>query len=368
MFFTFWQRAWIICWKDIRIWFRHPSFVLVTFLPAVAILALTSLGAAAVGHTPVALVVLDKGIAGQQMEQIFQQADIFQVHVVDANQARQMYDNIEIAAIITIPANFTQEVQSHATAPVEMTVNNLNLDFTNDIRRSVPDMITQFYANQGQASPIKVTIQESDLHTQDIELFQYSVLPALIFLLTTSGLVTGSLATAREWEARTIKELLLAPVPQATIVTGKVLASFIPTFVMGALVLGVCTLLGWVHPTGIYWLTALLALAMVSLFSCCLGIALGSGVRRIQPVSPISINAGMYLFFLAGGISVLAFEPLILQQIANFIPLTYGRHALESAVFYGSSDLLGRDVLVLLISFAVVLFLGIMSMRRGITN
>ena len=368
MFFMFWQRTWIICWKDIRVWFRHPSFVLVTFLPAVAILALTSLGASAVGHTPVALVVQDSGVDGQQMERIFQNADVFQVNVVDAQQARQMYDNVDIAAIITIPANFTQQVQAHATAPLRVTVNNINLDFTNDIRRSVPDMITQFYAAQGQSSPIKVTVQETNLHPQDIQLFQYSVLPALIFLLTTSGLITGSLATAREWEARTIKELLLAPVPQATVVAGKVLASFVPTFFMGTLVLVVCTLLGWVHPEGIYWLTALLALALVSLFSCCLGIALGSGVRRIQPVSPISINAGMYLFFLAGGISVLAFEPLILQQIANFIPLTYGRHALESAVFYGSSDQLGRDVIVMLISFAIALLLGVLSMRKGISN
>lgn len=368
MFFMFWRRAWIICLKDIRVWLHHPSFVLVTFLPAIAILILTSLGSAAVGHTPVALVVQDHGADGQQMARIFQDADVFQVHLVDAQQARQMYNNVDVAAIITIPANFTQLVQAHAAAPLEVTVNNLNLDFTNDIRRSVPDMITQFYAMQGQNSPVKVTIQETDLHTQDIELFQYSVLPALIFLLTTSGLVTGSLATAREWEARTIKELLLAPLPKAAIVTGKVLASFLITLVMGALVLCACTLLGWIHPEGIYWLTALLALALVSLFSCCLGIALGNGVRRIQPVSPISINVGMYLFFLAGGIGVLAFEPAVLQQIANFIPLTYGRHALESAVFYSSSDLLGRDVLVMLVSLAVALALGILSMRRGISQ
>ncbi|MGH2507270.1 MAG: ABC transporter permease [Ktedonobacteraceae bacterium] len=366
MFFTFWNRAWVICQKDIRVWLRHPTFVLVTIIPALAILLLTSLGAAAVGHTPIALVVQDTRADGQEMARIFQNANIFQVSVVNAQQAQQMYKSVAIAAIITIPSDFTQRVQAHESAPLEVTVNNLNLDFTNDVRRSVPDMITQFYAEQGQASPIHISIQESNLRPQDIQLFQYSVLPALIFLLLTSGLITGGLTTAREWEARTMKELLLAPISRATIICGEILASFLTTFVIGVLVLGACTLLGWIHPQGIYWLTALLTLALVSLFSACLGIAVGSSVRRIQPVGPLSLNVGMYLFFLAGGIGVLSFEPSVLQEIANYIPLTYGRHALESAVFYGSSELLGRDTLVMLVSIAVALVIGVLAMRRSI--
>lgn len=367
MIMTLCRQIWAICWKDIRVWLRHPTFVLVTFAPAIAILVLTSLGAAAVGHTPVALVVQDSGADGQQMARIFQNADDFQVYTVNAQQAQQLYHNVDIAAIITIPADFTQRVQGHERAPLEVQVNNMNLDFTNDVRRVVPDMITQFYAEQGKTSPINVSMQESDLRSQDIELFQYSVLPSLIFLLIVSGLVTGGLVAAREWESKTIKELLLCPASTGVVVAGKILASFLTTLVMGVLVLCVCTLLGWVHPVGIYWLTALLTLALVSLFSACLGFAVGSGIRRVQPVGPLAINVGMYLFFLAGGISVLSFEPEILQNIANFIPLTYGRHALESAVFYGSSESLGRDVLVLLLSTVVALFLCMRSMRRGIS-
>jgi ABC-2 type transport system permease protein len=41
---------------------------------------------------------------------------------------------------------------------------------------------------------------------------------------------------------------------------------------------------------------------------------------------------------------VLAFDPTWLQTIAIYVPLYYGRHALEMALFYQSSDQLGRDV------------------------
>ena len=247
-------------------------------------------------------------------------------------------------------------------------MNNLNLDFTNDIRRAVPDAITQYYQAQGNASPVQITTHETDLRSQDIDLFAYSVLPSIILLLTISGLVNGALTTAREWESQTVKELLLSPTPRSALVTGKVLAGFLITFVLGTFVLLVGYLLGWTKPEGIYWLTTLLAMALISLMSAGLGVAIGAAVQRIQAVSGISINIAFYLFFLAGGTGVLAFEPDVLQNIAAFIPLTYGRHALEMAVFYSSSDLLGRDITILLISALIALVLGSLSMRRGIAR
>jgi ABC-2 type transport system permease protein len=67
-------------------------------------------------------------------------------------------------------------------------------------------------------------------------------------------------------------------------------------------------------------------------------------------------------------VGVLAFEPTWLQNIAAYVPLTYGIHALEQAVFYSSSDLFGRDVLVLSLTVLAALGLGVLSMRRGIAS
>ena len=198
--------------------------------------------------------------------------------------------------------------------------------------------------------------------------FEYSVIPTLLLLLMISGLVNGGLATAREWETRTVKELLLSPVARGAIIAGKVFASFLITFCLGTLVLLLGYALGWTRPEGIYWLTTLFTIALVSLFSSGLGVAIGAAMQRIQPVIGISINCAIYLYFLAGGIGVLAFEPDWLQNIAAFVPLTYGRHALEMAVFYSSSDQFGLDMTVLVLTALVTLSLGTLSMRRGITT
>ncbi len=365
---SFFRSVWAILKKDLRVWLSNRRNIAATIVPPLAFLLIQALGAVAVGRSPVALVTLDQGVKGQQMQQIFHSADVSRVTDATPQQAKQLYDNIQVIAVITIPRNFTQRVTAHDVSPVNVQVNNLNLDFTNDVRRSVPDAITQFYQAQGSSSPIKVTVQEQDVRLRDVQLFQYSVLPTIILLLTLSGLVTSSIATAREWETRTVKELLLSPTAHSAIIVGKVLAGFVTTFLLGMLVFLLGAALNWTRPEGVYWLTSIVVLAITALFSTGLGVALGAALHKSQPVIAISVNIAIYLFFLAGGIGVIAFEPAWLQNIAAYVPLTYGIHALEQAVFYSSSDLFGRDILILGLCALATLALGVLSMRRSIVS
>jgi ABC-type multidrug transport system permease subunit len=368
MFSTFFRTTLAIFKKDLGIWLRQPANIAATIVPPLAFLLVQALGSAAVGRSPVALVVQDSGPKAVQMASIIHRADVFRITDANQQQAQVLLKNLNVVAIITIPQGFTQRVEAHENAPIDVTVNNLNLDFTNDIRRSVPDAITQYYSAQGSASPIKVTMNEQNVRARDVELFQYSVLPTVILLLMIGGLVTGGLSTAREWETRTVKELLLSPATGSAIITGKVLAGFITTVTLGVLVLCLGYVLGWTQPQGGYWLSALLVIGLVALLSAGLGVAIGALTQRVQAVIAISINVALYLFFLAGGTGVLAFEPGWLQNIAAFVPLTYGDHALQMAVFYSSADQLGRDVAILGFSALAAVILGILAMRRGIAH
>jgi ABC-2 type transport system permease protein len=368
MLWRFLSTVFVIARKDVRIWLRQPTNIAATIIPPLAFLLVQALGAAAVGRSPVALVVQDPGPRAAQIADAIRGADVFRLQETDAAQAHALLQNLDVVAIITIPPDFSQRVAAHQLSPINVTVKNLNLDFTNDIRRAVPDAITQYYQAQGDASPIKVTMQEHDLRARDVELFQYAVLPTLMLLLMLSGLVTGGLATAREWETFTVKELLLSPTSRAAVVAGKVLAGFFTSLILGVLVFGLAYLLGWVQPEGIYWLTTLGILALVALFGSGLGVAVGARLQKLQPTIGVSINLALYLFFLSGGIGVIAFEPEWLQNIAAFVPLTYGIHALQMAVFYSSADQLGRDVVVLGVSALATLVLGTLAVRRGLAS
>lgn len=368
MFIRTMRPIWAMFRKDLAVWLRRPANVIVTLVPPLVFLLIIALGASAVGRSPVALVTLDHSSQAMQMRQIFHDADVFRVTDATPQQARAMLDNLDVVAVITIPADFTRRFQARETSPVDVTVNNLNLDFTNDIRRAVPDVITQFYQAQGVANPIQVSLQEHDLRQQDVQLFEYMVLPLIILQLTTSGLFTSGLSTAREWESKTVKEVLLSPATNSAIILGKVLAGFVISFALGLFMLGLGAALGWTRPEGVYWLSSLLIIALVALFSAGLGVALGAATRRIPLMLAASMVTAVYLFFLSGGVTVLAFEPTWLQGIASFVPLTYGSHALQMAVFYSSTDQLGRDIAVLALSALAALLLGTFAMRRRIAR
>ena len=362
------RSLWALYRKDLAVWWGNRATIGASILPVVGFLVIQSIGVAAVGRNPVALVTLDTGPAGQQMRQILYSADVFRLTDATPDQAQALLHNLQVAAVITIPADFTQRVQAHDAAPVSVVINNLNLDFTNDIRRAVPDAITQYYAAQGAASPIKVTLQETDLRARDVQFFEFSVLPMLVLLVMLNGVVTSAMATAREWESRTIKEVLLAPLPHELIIVGKVLACFTVTFALGLLVLGLGAALDWTRPAANEWLPTVLIIGLVSMLGTGLGVAVGAALQRIQAAIPVGLLLAIYLFFLAGGIGVLAFQPDWLQAIAVYDPLSYGVHALQMAVFYASNDQFALDVLVLGLTSLAALGLGALSIRRQIAS
>jgi len=103
------------------------------------------------------------------------------------------------------------------------------------------------------------------------------------------------------------------------------------SFLLGLVVLALGAALGWTRPDGPHVVTSLLIMALVTLFSTGLGVAGGAAMQRVRPALILTGMGVFILFFLAGGIGVLAFEPIWLQNIAAFYPLTYGVHAIEGA-------------------------------------
>ncbi|MBV8719623.1 MAG: ABC transporter permease [Chloroflexi bacterium] len=361
------QAIWAIVRKDVGVWARQPTAVAATVLPALVLIGVLYIGAAAVGRNPVALVVEDNGPAAQQLQAILEDSDAFVVTLASRDQAARMLQDLQVAAVITIPANFDTAFDAHQTDPVDIQINNLNLDFTNDLRRSLPAAITDFYAQQPD-NPIDVQVRESDIREQDVGLVQFDLVPDLVLLLTIAGVVNAGLATAREWEDLTIKELLLAPIGRGSLIVGKLLAGWLTTLLIAALVLAIGALTGYLRPVGASWVPTLLTVLLLALASAGLGVAIGATTRRFQRVAGLSIPLAFYLFFLSGGISVIAFLPDWVQAIAQFVPTYYGMHALQMAVFYNSTDDLARDLGVLAVTAAVTLALGVASLRRGFSS
>jgi len=353
--------------KDISVWLRQPTSIAATVLPAIAFMVILYFGAQAVGRNPVALVVQDSGPHAQELVNILSDSGAFKVGMITITpqKAEDALKQVKVAAVITIPSNFDAAYNAQKPDPVIIHINNLNLDFTNDLRRSLPAAITEFYAEKGNSSPIQIHVKETDLRSQDIDLLRFELVPNLVLLLTTAGIVNAGLATAREWEDSTIKELLLAPISKATLIAGKLLSGWITTLLIASLVLVVGAASGYLRPEGtIYWISTVSIVLLIALASAGLGVAIGAASRRFQRVTAIGIPLSIDLFFLSGGITVAAFLPAWLQTIAHFVPTFYGTHALQMAIFYSSTEGLVLDISVLVATALVAGVLGVLSLRK----
>ena len=359
--------------KDIGVWLRQPTSIAATILPAIAFMIILYFGAQAVGRNPVAIVVHDSGPQAQKLIKILSDSDAFKITMITTAQqnADEALKQLRVAAVITIPSNFDAAFDSHKPDPVVIHINNLNLDFTNDLRRSLPAAITEFYADKtnsidvGSSTPIRIHVKEMDLRQHDVDLLRFEIVPILVLLLTTAGIVNAGLATAREWEDSTIKELLLAPISKTGLIAGKLLSGWLTTLLIAAVVLLIGAVSGYLRPEDpIYWIPTLVIVLLIALASAGLGVAIGGAARKFQRVTAVGIPLSIDLFFLSGGITVAAFLPVWLQTIAHFVPTFYGTHALQMAIFYNSSEGLVQDVAVLGTTALAATSLGVLSVRK----
>lgn len=359
--------------KDIGVWLRQPTSIAATILPAIAFMIILYFGAQAVGRNPVAIVVHDSGPQAQKLIKILSDSDAFKITMITTAQqnADEALKQLRVAAVITIPSNFDAGFDSHKPDPVVIHINNLNLDFTNDLRRSLPAAITEFYADKtnpidvGSSTPIRIHVKEMDLRQHDVDLLRFEIVPILVLLLTTAGIVNAGLATAREWEDSTIKELLLAPISKTGLIAGKLLSGWLTTLLIAAVVLLIGAVSGYLRPEDpIYWIPTLVIVLLIALASAGLGVAIGAAARKFQRVTAVGIPLSIDLFFLSGGITVAAFLPVWLQTIAHFVPTFYGTHALQMAIFYNSSEGLVQDVAVLGTTALAATSLGVLSLRK----
>ena len=356
-----------ICAKDLRVWIRQPWLVIGTLLVPVSYTLVAFLGAQSTSTEPVAVVNLDHGRVGTQITQAIIGTQDFRVTEATPAVARQMYDSQQLAAIITIPADASSLTARHQVVAVRVLNNNLNDDAQYDIDRGVPDAVISMYQSSPRpAGPMRVTLDGNTMRAQNVQLYQYSILPVIALVITVSGILVAGMSAAEEFERKTISVLLMSPAPRSVIIAGKMAAGWAFTCLTAVLVLGTGAALGWTRPYGAAgWAEVLAAIALGALFAAGAGIAIGTWGQRKQPVSVASTIVSVWLFALAGGLGVIFFEPQWLQDIARWDPLTYMIHALQQAVFYQTTAGVARDTLVLAAAIALSATAGTLAMRKG---
>jgi ABC-2 type transport system permease protein len=129
---------WACLKKDLKSALSEPLFTLVSIILPLNVLVLMSLLVVSGGLAPTAVVMQDSGPLAQQFYTAMSQAHSFVLQQANAEQANALIEQGRIVAVVTIPADFDARIRQHLPVQVGVKINNLNTDFTNDIRRALP--------------------------------------------------------------------------------------------------------------------------------------------------------------------------------------------------------------------------------------
>ena len=347
--------------KDIKVALTDRIFTILGLFLPMNVLILMSLFVLAGSNAPTAVVMGENGPYARLFYTAMSQAHSFRLQQTSAAQANSLINTGKIVAVITIPPDFDQQIQRDQAVQINVQINNLNTDFTNDIRRAVPLSITSFYA---KAFPNLITVvpSEHDLYPHDTDYIPYLGVSILVIALMVGALLQAGLGSAREWEGETMKELLLSPASRWSIMLGKMLGAFLVSLSSVVIVLLALILVLGVTPQ--HWGAMAGQTLLTLIMFIAAGTILGTLLKRHQPVLALTFGTSIPLFFLSGAFGPISFSTPIVQVLAQIFPVYYAivvmqyafhNFALNTYGITGNTLIMAAYAVVLVVLAAFVL-------------
>lgn len=309
---------------------RSRLLAVLTVVEAVTFLVLVSIFGLTGNHVPTAVVDHDGGRLARQWAQVMTATyHTYGVRYMDARSAQQALGRGDVAAILYIPAGFSQRMAHHSMTRIHFRVDNVNADLTNEVELGIPP-VARAFAVANHFPGIRVVTAETDLVRHEVGFIPYLVVSALaLAAFVVAGTLAAS-AVAGEFETRTLTYLKLSPTHPLVPLAGRLLA----TGAVSAAAVGVAALLVVVgygvipdHPAA---MAAGLLLCVV-IFSC-IGACIGTLVRRTLPLSALIFGLALALYLDSGSLEPARFYGNRLWVIAHTSPVYYAVGILQYAV------------------------------------
>jgi ABC-type multidrug transport system permease subunit len=384
-----------------------PMAVVCALIPPLGMGLLIIVLTLTVTKQPVALVVQSRGANADRMAKLIRSdEDAYWLTETSLPNAEAMLNDQQVAAIIMIPTGFDQAATA-GNAELKLKLNNVDIDFSDDIRRSVERSAGQFdgllLANETQEdnadasktaetdhltgddddskpdsdnpdakaniavvpNAYHIGIAEHDLRVTNVDFLHYQVLPVLILLALSVGLMGTAMLCGADGERGTARLLILAPVSAWALVAGRLLGGLIAS--IAVLIVGVvfCIASHAISPPAGHWPALICLFCCTGLCAAGLGAVLGSVMRGTRNIAMASSIFATYLFFLGGGFTTIAFLPRWLQRLSLFDPIRYSIDGMRQALFYPDLRGLGADLAVLIGTAAATVVIGSVMVVRS---
>jgi ABC-2 type transport system permease protein len=352
--------------RDFKKFLSNPFIIMMTlFMPIMYLIVFGSAMGGTISHIPVGVVqevppYNDTPLftnAAYQLNHISQgsendaEKELDVTIYTDEAQAKQDLENGKIAAVIVFPSSVSND-----------NAVRLYVDSSDSITPPlVEGAVNQVLLGLGADNPVIV-----DKIYGDITYLQFFGVGVIMMAIFTSTMFGGGIALIKDRENGIHEGYLVTPVKRSSIVMGIISSGTVRAFIAGFTIFWIDLLI-----TGITLQSFQdFLLVLVVILIACMGVtslvvSFASRFSSQQEYSSVIAFFNLMLFMTS-----CAFYPVIgmpgwLRWITVINPEYYGIHALRSIILRNQGlNVIGIDLIALLIFSSVMIILGIVTFRR----
>jgi ABC-2 type transport system permease protein len=277
----------------------------------------------------------------------------------------RMFDVTVYSGEETAKAAFADgKVMAVAIFPSEVSNDHAVRLYLDSSEYMIPDLIqagvSSVIVQSGADNPLLVSKIYGDI--KYIQFFGVGVIVMAIFMTTMMG---GGISMIRDRENGIIEGYLVTPVKRSSIIFGIIASGTVKAFTAGFIIFMADIFVAGVVVNSIEtFLMVLLVLFIISIGITSLVVSFSSRFSSQQEYASVVAFLNLILFMTSGAFYPVLGMPDWLSWIAAINPEYYAIHALRSLILRGQPNLIGLDLLALIVFSGIAIALGITTYRR----
>jgi hypothetical protein len=310
---------------DLKMWIRQPKLLLMAILPLVIISLGVGFFMADAEILPVGIIVENQDSESIRLKDYIMNlksgTDVTWFDATDID-VEEKYENGELLGKIIIPANLSEILENGQTADIPIYINNINDDVTKNFIQRMQYAINCY--NEGLHIDNKTyyipRVEFDGDISPDLSLIQYICASVLGLSILLSASLAIVFSIAREFEDKTIKELIMGP-NFGNILGGKLLSSIAQCIIIVLFIFIEEWIIFGFLPKNLCG-QILLLLGGV-LFSAGIAMIIATKSKQVLPagIAVMVLNIGSW--WLSGGLAPAEAWTGLLRTLADFWPGTY---------------------------------------------
>lgn len=351
--------------SSIKMFVRNRQAVFFTlFMPVIIMTVFGLIGFDKPQKIAVGLVAAAPTPATEQFVESLKKIEAFDLHRSDEATERAALKDGDRAVVLLIPDDLMPDPSAGQPSTKTLTaLTNLSQQQQSQIALSVLTQILDQTSLQLAQSPKFFEVKSESIDSRNLKYIDF-LLPGVVALaIMQMAVFSVSFVFVDYKEKGILKRLLATPIKPYQFVTANVITRLMVAVVQSAILIAVGILLYNTQVIGSYWLV-LLAVMLGSIMFLGLGFAISGLAKTVEAVPAIANLIVFPMLFLGGTFFPIDSMPDWLQNIVQFLPLTYFSNALREVMVNDASlGMIAKDLYFMAAWSVILVFLAMLTFR-----